>query len=78
VINNITLSEWNARELIDQLQPVSGRAAVLQWRYPRGIGEDYDATLTVIKMFAGTGEFYPALIGMVRAIFGTLRTYTVD
>jgi Carboxymuconolactone decarboxylase family len=37
------------------------------------IGEDYDpdTTLNVIKMFAGTGEFYPALIGMVRAIFGT-------
>jgi hypothetical protein len=37
------------------------------------IGEDYDpgTTLNVIKMFAGTGEFYPALAGMVRAIFGT-------
>lgn len=37
------------------------------------IGEDYDpdTTLNVIKMFPGTGEFYPALIGMVRAIFGT-------
>lgn len=37
------------------------------------IGEDYDpdTTLNVIKMFAGTGAFYPALIGMVRAIFGT-------
>jgi hypothetical protein len=37
------------------------------------IGGDYnpDTTLNVIKMFAGTGEFYPALIGMVRAIFGT-------
>ena len=37
------------------------------------IGEDYDpgTTLNVIKMFAGTGEFYPALVGMVRAIFGT-------
>jgi hypothetical protein len=37
------------------------------------IGEDYDpgATLNVIKMFAGTGEFYPALISMVRTVFGT-------
>jgi hypothetical protein len=37
------------------------------------IGEDYDpgTTLNVIKMFAGTGEFYPVLIGDVRAIFGT-------
>ena len=37
------------------------------------IGEDYnpDTTLNVIKMFAGTEEFYPALIGMVRSIFGT-------
>jgi hypothetical protein len=37
------------------------------------IGEEYDpdSTLNVIKMFAGTGEFYPVLTGMVRAIFGT-------
>jgi hypothetical protein len=37
------------------------------------IGEDYnpDTTLNVIKMFAGTEEFYPALIDMVRTIFGT-------
>ncbi len=37
------------------------------------IGEDYDPgkTLNVIKMFAGTEEFYPVLIAMVRAIFGT-------
>lgn len=37
------------------------------------IGEDYnpDTTLNVIKMFAGTEEFYPALISMVRTIFGT-------
>src|SRR6202000_2979582 len=36
-------------------------------------GEDYDpdTRLNVIKMFAGTGEFYPALIDMVRTIFGT-------
>jgi hypothetical protein len=37
------------------------------------IGEDYDpgTRLNVLKMFAGTGEFYPALIDMVRTIFGT-------
>jgi hypothetical protein len=37
------------------------------------IGEDYDPAteLNVLKMFAGTEEFYPALVGMVRAIFGT-------
>jgi hypothetical protein len=37
------------------------------------IGEGYepDKTLNVIKMFAGTEEFYPVLISMVRAIFGT-------
>jgi hypothetical protein len=37
------------------------------------MGKDYnpDTTLNVIKMFAGTGEMYPALIGMVRTIFGT-------
>ena len=37
------------------------------------MGEDYDpdTTLNVIKMFAGTEEFYPALIDMVRTIFGT-------
>jgi hypothetical protein len=59
VINNITLSEWNARELIKQLPSVSRCAAAFQWRYPRGIGEDYDAMLTVIKMFAGTGSSSP-------------------
>jgi hypothetical protein len=36
-----------------------------------GEGYDPDTTLNVIKMFAGTGEFYPVLTGMVRAIFGT-------
>jgi hypothetical protein len=37
------------------------------------VGEDYDPTarLNVLKMFARTGEFYPALIEMVRTIFGT-------
>ncbi|HEY1670372.1 MAG TPA: carboxymuconolactone decarboxylase family protein [Trebonia sp.] len=36
------------------------------------IGEDYDpdTRLNVLKMFAGTGEFYPALIDMVRTVFG--------
>lgn len=36
------------------------------------LGSDYDpaTTLNVIKMFGGTGDFYPALMGMVRAIFG--------
>jgi hypothetical protein len=29
-----------------------------------GIGEDCDATLDVIKMFAGTVEFYPVPIGV--------------
>jgi hypothetical protein len=36
-----------------------------------GKDDDPDMTLNVIKMFAGTGEFYPALITMVRTIFGT-------
>jgi hypothetical protein len=37
------------------------------------IGDDYDpdTRLNVLKMFAGTGEFYPALIDMVRTVFGT-------
>jgi hypothetical protein len=37
------------------------------------IGEGYapGAALNVVKMFAGTGEFYPVLAGMVRAIFGS-------
>ncbi len=37
------------------------------------IGDTYDpgTALNVIKMFAGTGDLYPALIGMVNAIFGT-------
>lgn len=36
------------------------------------LGDDYDTdrALNVVKMFAGTGDFMPALIGMVRAIFG--------
>jgi hypothetical protein len=34
------------------------------------IGDDYDAdtTLNVIKMMSGTGELFPALIGMVKAV----------
>jgi len=37
------------------------------------IGDDYDpdTRLNVLKMFAGTGEFYPALIDMVRTVFGS-------
>ncbi|WP_111509333.1 carboxymuconolactone decarboxylase family protein [Mycobacterium kyogaense] len=35
-----------------------------------GEGYDSDRALNVVKMFAGTGDFLPALIGMVRAIFG--------
>ncbi|MFF1633481.1 carboxymuconolactone decarboxylase family protein [Leifsonia sp. NPDC058248] len=37
------------------------------------IGNSYDPEqeLNVIKMMSGTEEFYPALIGMVKAIFGT-------
>ncbi len=35
------------------------------------VGDTYnpDTALNVIKMFAGTGDMYPALIGMVNAIF---------
>ena len=37
------------------------------------IGDSYnpEQELNVIKMMAGTEEFYPALLGMVQAIFGT-------
>ena len=37
------------------------------------VGDSYDPgqALNVIKMFAGTEDLYPALIGMVHAIFGT-------
>ena len=37
------------------------------------IGESYDPdqALNVIKMMAGTEDMYPALVGMVKAIFGT-------
>jgi hypothetical protein len=37
------------------------------------VGRDYnpDTTLNVIKMFAGAEEFYPVLVDMVRAVFGT-------
>jgi alkylhydroperoxidase family enzyme len=37
------------------------------------IGEAYDPTktLNVIKMFAGTGDMFPATIGFVKALFHT-------
>ena len=31
---------------------------------------DSDTALNVLKMMSGTGDFFPALIGMVRAVFG--------
>jgi alkylhydroperoxidase family enzyme len=41
------------------------------------VGDTYDPdiALNVIKMFAGTGDMYPALIGMVNAVF---RTKDID
>ncbi|MFJ2645163.1 carboxymuconolactone decarboxylase family protein [Streptomyces sp. NPDC087420] len=36
-----------------------------------GKGYDPDTTLHVLKMFAGTEDMYPALMGMVKAVFGT-------
>ncbi|GGF11789.1 hypothetical protein GCM10007298_04690 [Williamsia phyllosphaerae] len=36
-----------------------------------GDGYDPDSVLNVVKMFAGTEDMYPALIGMVRAVFAT-------
>lgn len=36
-----------------------------------GGGYDAESSLNVLKMFAGTGDMYPALIGMVQAMFGT-------
>jgi alkylhydroperoxidase family enzyme len=37
------------------------------------VGDSYDpdVALNVIKMMAGTEDMYPALVGMVKAIFGT-------
>ena len=37
------------------------------------VGDSYDPVnaLNVIKMMAGTEDMYPALVGMVNAIFGT-------
>jgi alkylhydroperoxidase family enzyme len=35
-----------------------------------GDGYDSDAALNVMKMMSGTGDFIPALIGMVKAVFG--------
>jgi alkylhydroperoxidase family enzyme len=31
---------------------------------------DSDTALNVLKMMSGTGDFFPALIGMVKAVFG--------
>jgi hypothetical protein len=76
VINDITLSEWNACQLIEQLQPVSRRPAAFNGDIHAGIGENYDATLNVIKMFAGTGGVLTGANGHGTAIFGTLRTCT--
>jgi alkylhydroperoxidase family enzyme len=36
-----------------------------------GDGYDPESTLDVVAMFAGTEEFFPALVGMVQAVFGT-------
>ena len=36
-----------------------------------GHGYDPESTLHVLKMFAGTEDMYPALIGIVQAMFGT-------
>ena len=35
-----------------------------------GDGYDPDTALNVMKMMSGTGDFFPALIGMVKAVFG--------
>src|ERR1700739_160916 len=35
-----------------------------------GNGYDPDTALNVLKMMSGTGDFFPALIGMVNAVFG--------
>src|SRR5271154_3333935 len=35
-----------------------------------GDGYDPDNALNVLKMMSGTGDFFPALIGMVKAVFG--------
>jgi alkylhydroperoxidase/carboxymuconolactone decarboxylase family protein YurZ len=39
----------------------------------RVVGDSYDpdSALNVTKMFAGTEDLFPALIGMVQAVFGT-------
>src|SRR3984885_13753652 len=38
----------------------------------RTFGDEYDpdTALNVLKMMSGTGDFFPALIGMVKAVFG--------
>ncbi|KUI32675.1 carboxymuconolactone decarboxylase family protein [Mycobacterium sp. GA-2829] len=35
-----------------------------------GDGYDSDTALNVMKMMSGTGDFFPALAGMVKAVFG--------
>lgn len=35
-----------------------------------GDGYDADTALNVLKMMSGTGDFFPALVGMVQAVFG--------
>ena len=37
----------------------------------RVIGKSYDSdkTLNVIKMFAGTDDMYPAVVGFIKAVF---------
>ncbi|MFD7614419.1 carboxymuconolactone decarboxylase family protein [Streptomyces sp. NPDC059828] len=39
----------------------------------RVVGDGYDpgTALNVVKMFAGTEDMFPALLGMVKAVFGT-------
>jgi alkylhydroperoxidase family enzyme len=38
----------------------------------RAVGDGYDpaTALNVMKMMSGTGDFFPALVGMVKAVFG--------
>ena len=35
-----------------------------------GNGYDPDTALNVLKMMSGTGDLFPALLGMVKAVFG--------
>jgi hypothetical protein len=34
-----------------------------------GISYDSDKTLNVMKMFAGTDDMYPAVVGFIKAVF---------